>query len=463
MARHFTGQPLRPNPMPAVRGFRRLAIPGSILGLVAGVLLGGVSHDHAGGPLAALSPYVKAFGTLWLNALTALVVPLTAVNVIKAVLRGRDAKSTGVQSARALGLFVIWLAIGAAVTLLLVPPVLAQWTIDRTALSALISAVPTDAITAITTAPPPTSASDVVAIFVPSNLFKAVVNGELLPILIFSIAFAFAAIRSGEPHRATLTAGVEAIADALLVIVGWLIHLLPAGAFALAFVFSESVGFGLAGLLGEFTLLTCLALLGFTVLLYPLTALLGRVSMVRFARAVLPAQIAAVTTRSSIASLPALLDGAARELRMSPAVANLTLPLSVAVFKVNRTISSSVKMLFIAHMFGIQLGVMQIVTFVVSVMILSFTSLGVPGGGGAFKSLAAYVAIGLPIEGYVLLETTDAIVDVFKTLLNVTGDMSVASVVERLTPRDPMSRTDASARPVDDEALQRAVTPVMAT
>ena len=118
-------------------------------------------------------------------------------------------------------------------------------------------------------------------------------------------------------------------------------------------------------------------------------------------------------------------------LGLRPDVANLALPLSVAVFKVNRTTSSVVKMLFLAYMFNIDLSALQILTFTVTVMILSFSALGIPGGGGAWKSMAAYLVLGLPLEGYILLGATDPIVDIFKTVLNVTGDMSVAAVLDR--------------------------------
>jgi Na+/H+-dicarboxylate symporter len=107
--------------------------------------------------------------------------------------------------------------------------------------------------------------------------------------------------------------------------------------------------------------------------------------------------------------------------------------LSVSVFKVNRTLSAPMKLLFLAWMFGIDLSLAQIATFVATVILLSFAAVGLPGGGSAFKTLPAYLAAGMPIEGVVILEAADTIPDVIKTILNVTGDMSVATILDRPT------------------------------
>lgn len=406
-------------------------VSGSIGGLLLGLVAGAGSHGAESGLLHEASPYIKAAGTLWLNALSAIVIPLMAANVIAAVLRGKDARETSILSGKVFSLFVVWLVIGAVFTLTLMPLVLSTLTVDTSTVRAMTASLPAQAIAAVQTRPPLTTPTDVVTLLVPRNLLKAALNEELLPILIFAIAFAFAILKTNTESREMLSRFFRAVADALFQMVRWLVAFLPFGAFAMAFMFTESAGVGVAGVLAQFTLLSCGAMLAFTLFLYPLTSLTSGVSIRTFAAGVLPAQLAAVSTRSSLASLPALLEGGTTKLRLDPMVANLALPLSVAMFKVNRTISSLVKMLFIAHLFSVPLGIVQIVTFTVTVMILSFTNLGIPGGGGSFKSMAAYMAIGLPIEGYVLLEATDAIADIFKTVLNVTGDMSVTTVLDR--------------------------------
>jgi proton glutamate symport protein len=165
-------------------------------------------------------------------------------------------------------------------------------------------------------------------------------------------------------------------------------------------------------------------------LLYPLAALLGRVSIARLAHALAPAQIVAASTRSSLASLPALIEGAERRLGLPGPVTGLVLPLAVATFKLNRTVSSTAKLMFLAHVYGIPLDPGQIGVFVATVLLISFSTPGIPSAG-TLTTLPVYLSFGIPIEGILVLNAVDAIPDIFKTVLNVTGDMSAAAMVAR--------------------------------
>jgi len=156
----------------------------------------------------------------------------------------------------------------------------------------------------------------------------------------------------------------------------------------------------------------------------------------RFAQGVLPSQLVALSTRSSLASLPALLTGARDSLKLNPAVASLTLPLAVSMFKINRTISSIFSFLVLGYLFNIDLSTAQVLTFFITTLILSFSSVGIPMGGNAMLSMPAYLAAGIPLEGYLMLKTVGAVPDIFKTLINVTGDMSVATILDRFLSQE---------------------------
>jgi Na+/H+-dicarboxylate symporter len=197
---------------------------------------------------------------------------------------------------------------------------------------------------------------------------------------------------------------------------------------------------------GAFIVLVCGLLLLFTLLLYPVTAMLGNVSMRTFARAAAPAQLVAASTLSSIAALPALIEGAAQHLRLPSRYTGFVLPLCVSLFKFNRTVSATAKLVFLAHVYGVPLSSATLVVFMFTVILLSFGALGVPNGGQAFTTLPAYVAAGLPVEAIILLEATSIVPDMLKTVLNVTGDMSVAAILSR------SERAAAMERPADDEA-----------
>ncbi|HKD19140.1 MAG TPA: cation:dicarboxylase symporter family transporter, partial [Thermoanaerobaculia bacterium] len=165
-------------------------------------------------------------------------------------------------------------------------------------------------------------------------------------------------------------------------------------------------------------------------LLYPVTILFGRTSLARFARAVAPAQVVAVSTRSSLASLPALVEGGRRELGLSDTATGFVLPLSVAAFKLSRTITSPLRMLFLAHILGIPMGAGRIATFFAIQVLMSFSTAGIPSVG-ALQSLPSYVAVGIPLSGVMILNAVDPIPDFFATLANVTADMSAATILSR--------------------------------
>ena len=265
----------------------------------------------------------------------------------------------------------------------------------------------------------------------PSNLFLAASRGDILPLLLFTIVFGAAASRLPAAERNPIARTVHSLAAAMLTVIRWLLVFTPVGVFALAYGIALATGLKAAGMVGAFIVAVSVPMLLGTLLLYPVASIFGRVSLRAFARAVAPAQLVAVSSRSSIASLPALVDGAKRHLHLGDAATGFVLPLAVSTFKVNRTISATIKVLFLAHVFGTTVPAGKLVVFIVTVIILSFTALGVPGGGSAFKTLPAYLAAGVPIEGVIVLEAVDTIPDIFKTLLNVTGDMAAAVILGR--------------------------------
>jgi Na+/H+-dicarboxylate symporter len=197
----------------------------------------------------------------------------------------------------------------------------------------------------------------------------------------------------------------------------------------------------------QFVVLLCGLMFVFTLVLYPIAVLAGRVSCSGFARAVYAGQLVAVSSRSSLASVPALLEGARTHLTLPPEALGFAMPFAAATFKVNRTISGPATLLFLAYWFGIELTLLQILTFVLTVMIMSFSSPGIPSGGDTFKTLPAYLAAGVPIEGVVLVKVVDVIPDVFKTLLNVTGYMTATVLLGRFVGKAARSERVGATEP----------------
>ncbi|MFN8580702.1 MAG: cation:dicarboxylase symporter family transporter [Gemmatimonadaceae bacterium] len=183
------------------------------------------------------------------------------------------------------------------------------------------------------------------------------------------------------------------------------------------------------------------ASLGASLALYPVVAVAGGVSMRRFARVMLPPQLLALSTSSSIAVLPALVEAAEQQLDIEKKVSGFVLPLAASTFKPAAPVSWTVGTLFVAWFYGVTLHLPQLAIVAGAAVFLSFAGPGVPRG--AFIMLAPLLtAVGLPAEGVGLLIAVDAIPDTCSTVLNVTGDMAAAAIVHRRMS-EPRKSTNA--------------------
>jgi Na+/H+-dicarboxylate symporter len=263
---------------------------------------------------------------------------------------------------------------------------------------------------------------------VPINAVKAAADGAMLPLVVFSILFALAIMKTGERARETLFDFFHAVGEAMLTLVRWVIQAAPLGVFALALALTARLGASVAGALGFYILIICGLYLACTLLLYPIAVLGGHMSLRQFAKGIVPAQAVALSTRSSLASLPALLDAAERRLALPRAVSGFTLPLSVAVFKPSTPITQICGTLLVSHLYGVPISATQLVTIAALSVLLSFSSPGIPSGGLLIMA-PVFASVGLPAEGVGILIAVDIFPDAARTLLNVTGDAVAATVV----------------------------------
>ncbi|MGH7555708.1 MAG: dicarboxylate/amino acid:cation symporter, partial [Longimicrobiales bacterium] len=212
----------------------------------------------------------------------------------------------------------------------------------------------------------------------------------------------------------------------------------PIGVFALVLPLAARLGASVAGAIGYFLVVICGLLIARIFLLFALVWLWGRVPLGTFARACAPAQAVAMGTRSSLASLPALLDSA-KKLVLPADIIGLTLPLAVSVFKYASAVARFTGTLFVAKLYGITLSGAELLALAPAFILLTFYSPGIPSGG-LLVMAPVYMAVGLPLEGIGLLIALDPIPDMFLTTSNVTADLTAATLLSR------GSRTPVTAR-----------------
>jgi len=398
-----------------------------VLGGALGLALAGATSPGAATTLAVLQPV----GTLFVNAIRMTVIPLVMASLVVGVAAAPDAKSVGRLGARALLLFVLVLSLAAAVGILAGAPLLSLLSFDPASIEALRASAASGGTAVGEQARAAPTAGQWLVSLVPSNPVKAAVDGAMLPLIVFSIVFGLALLRIDADRRAAVVRVVEGIADASLVLVRAILDLAPVGVFALAVPLAATMGLdALRAIGGYIVIVSSLCVVFAAAVLYPAAAMLGRVPLGRFARAALPAQSIAFSSRSSLAALPALLETVRDTLRLPPTIGAVLIPLSATLFRTGAGIGQTVGVLFVARLYGVDLGVAALLGIAVTSVITSFSVPGVPGG-----SIIVMVPIlsgaGIPVEGVALLLGADTIPDMFRTTTNVTGTLAASVILAR--------------------------------
>lgn len=395
------------------------------LALLAGLAVGAVLPALGGGGLALA--IAEPVGNLWLQALQMTIIPLIAGLLFTGITESVGTAGGGKVAGRALLAFLGLLIFSALWAILFVPELLRLWPAPAAAAAAIVAksagaaAVP-DAVI---------DPGQWLLSLVPSNVFEALGKGDMLPVVTFISAFALAASRLDATRRDRLTALFEAVKDAMLVLVGWIFAVAPIGVFALALTVGLKAGVGAFGLLAHYIAVLVIVQVGLILLVYPLALLFGGIGIGRFARAVLPAQAVAVSTQSSIGSLPAIFVGAER-LGLPENVSRVVLPLAVSIFRITSPCANIAVVLYCGHLYGISPGLLALAGGLLASLAAAVSTGGLPG---SITFLAACVpianAMGIPVEVLPLLLAVELVPDIFRTLGNVTADLAVTAIMSK--------------------------------
>ena len=392
---------------------------GLIAGIVFGIILAWQSPD-LGLQIAAI---VEPFGKLWLNALQMTVVPLVFALVIVGINQASDAAHSGRVAKSAILTFIVLLTAAAVMTAVLAPLALSMIQPDP-AVAAAIGGHVVDQ--------PQIGGgwADALVAIVPSNAIAAAAASAMLPLVTFALFFGFALTRIDEAPRAQVIGFLKAVSDAMIVIVHWVLWAAPVGIFALVFALTARAGLGMLQALGIYILLECLLYTLAIVLLIGVAVTFGRQPVGHFLSGLIPVQAVAASTQSSLATLPAMLDSAQNKLGQPVRVSGLVLPMAVSLFRITSPIQYIATASFIAWALGVDLSVAQLATGVALSVLVSMGSVGLPGQAIFLATnLPITQAMGLPIAPLAVLMAVDAIPDVLATVGNVTGDMTVNTLV----------------------------------
>ncbi|MBY8824252.1 dicarboxylate/amino acid:cation symporter [Sphingomonas colocasiae] len=396
-----------------------------LIALVAGLTLGIIAGQAGWGELAKVA---EPIGTLWLDGLRMTIVPLVVALMITGIARTADSARGGRLAFRSVILFAIVLWISATVAALLVPAVLQLWPIPGESAKALSAALGSRT-EAVGQAP---SVLDFLRTIVPTNPIAAAASSDsMLPLILFVTVFAIAVTRLGADARERLVGFFSAIEQAMLVIVGWVLLIAPIGVIALAFVVGVNAGTSAIGALAHYVIVVSLAGIVVWGMAYPLAIFGGKVKLGDFIRAVAPAQAVAISTQSSLASLPAMLKSC-EKLGIPAETAGVPLPIAVAIFRATGPAMNLAVAIYIAHWFGIPLTPSVLATGLVVAAVTTMGSVSLPGQISFFTSIAPIAAaMGVPLEPLALLVAVEMIPDLVRTVGNVTMDVAATTAAVR--------------------------------
>ncbi len=393
-----------------------------LIGLVAGLVLGIILSPAEAGWAALAVGWIEPIGGLWVNAIRMTVIPLL-VSLLLAGITSSGTKTVARTGGRAVAWFVGLATLSSIMGGVLALPLL-RWV--GTAGVQLPELVESAATTDVTLPP----FRDWFVGLLPSNPVAAAADGAILPLVMFTVVFGLAATRVSMEHRQRITQASEAVAATILVVVEWILAAAPIGVFALTLNLAANTGASVVGAVAGYLVVSSGLVLLATLVLYPIVAVFSSTPVRQFAKAAAPAQAVGFSTRSSLATLPVMMEEAEKTLKLPPQAGGLVLPAAVSLFKYASPIVRISGTFFVAILFGIDLGVVETVSLVAGIGALSFYSPGIPSGG-LFVMAPLYAAFGLPIEGIGILIALDIVPDMFITMSNVTADLAVAAIVSK--------------------------------
>jgi proton glutamate symport protein len=399
-----------------------------LVALLGGLLLGALSN-RAGAIREPLITVASTVGGLWLDALKMTVIPLIISLLVTGVVSGADQARAGRIAGRSVLFFVIVLTASAAFGTIAMPLLLEAFPLPAEAAAALRAGLASvDSSAAAASVP---TVQDWLRSLIPTNPIAAAAEDKVLALVVFTAIFAFALTRIGAEERQAVGRFFKGIQDAMLVVVGWVLALAPIGVLGLAFAVGAGAGGAAFGAVLHYVILVSLIGIVVTAVAYVVAIAFAGWKLGDFARAMIPPQAVAISTQSSLASLPAMLD-AARQLRVPQRNSDVTLPLAVALFRATGPAMNVSVAIYVAYWMGVELHAGNLIAGFAVAAVASYWAVSLPGSLSFVTSIAPIaLAMGVPIEPLALLIAVEVLPDITRTVGNVTWDVTAAGVASR--------------------------------
>jgi len=408
------------------------------IGLVAGALVGAavnvtglaLSPAWTQGALPALN----FIGNGFIRAITMIVIPLVVASLMLGVASLGDIRKLGRIGGKTVGYYFMTTAIAITIGLTLALLIRPGSRINPESRDALGAEFAGEAASRLQLAEQRPGVWEVLLQMIPNNPVAAAAEGNLLPLIVFVIIFAAATSLLQPARRDAILNFAGGVNDASMIIIDWIMKLAPIAVFALIASVISRFGLDVLQSLAIYTLVVAAGLILHAFGTYGLmVTVLARLNPLEFFRRIRKVPLIAFSTSSSNATLPLTIETAEEELGVSNSVASFVLPLGATINMDGTALYQGVATVFIAQVYGIELGLAALLTIVLTATLASIGAAGVPSAG-IITLILVLQSVGLAEQaaaGIALILGVDRILDMLRTAVNVTGDLSAAAFVAR--------------------------------
>ena len=404
-----------------------------LLGMALGVLVGVIFTTFESGP-QIISHWVKPFGTIFINALKLIAMPLILGSLIKGVSDLKDISRLSRMGGRTIGIYIMTTVVAVMIGLIMVNTIKPGKSISEETRQELVEAYQSDAEEKQAVAQKQKDAGPLQALvdLVPDNIFKATTeNGNMLQVIFFALFFGIGLILIPAEKSKPVKDFFDAFNEVILKLIDLIMLVAPYGVFALlAALVVESPSLDLFSALGMYalTLVISLFLMGLFYLL--LVRIFVKFKPKKFIEGIAPAQLLAFSTSSSAATLPVTMERVEEHLGVDEEVASFVLPIGATINMDGTSLYQAVAAVFIAQAFGMDLSVGTQLGIIMTATLASIGAAAVPGAGMVMLVIVLGQA-GIPEAGLALIFAIDRPLDMCRTVVNITGDASVSMMVAK--------------------------------
>ncbi len=403
-----------------------------LIALLLGVIWGSIAFGNA--PLIEFTKaYIKPFGDIFINSLKMIAIPLVLASLITGIANLKDISQLSALGGKTISLYLMTTVIAICIGLTLVNIIQPGNTISQETRELLLESYKDDATSKAKSGENIQNSSPLAPLVnvVPTNLVASFSeNKRMLQVVFFALIFGIGMLKIESKKRNTLFLFFDGLNDIMLFIISLIMKIAPLGVFALISTQISTVpSTDLLLALMYYFLTVIMGLLCLYVSYIGLVSILTKRNIAEYIRAILPAQLIAFSTSSSSATLPITMKRAEEHLRISPKTSGFVLPLGATINMDGTSLYQAVAAVFIAQVYGIELTVIAQLGIIITALMSSIGAAGVPGAGMVLLTIILSQQ-GIPVEGLALIIAPDRILDMIRTAINVSGDLTVATLVD---------------------------------